>query len=215
MNTANSVAPRRRALPAGPWQAWLVAALAGLPGLGQAQLPSQAPSHLPLRASAGAGAGAAHVPAAAAATLQALQWLAGCWQSELDEPGSGEQWMTAAGGTMLGMARTLKGGRTVQFEFMQLRESALGLVFIAHPSGQAGTRFVAVDAGEAAAVFERSGPDFPQRVIYRLLPDGGLVARIEGQRNGEPRGVDFPMRRTACDGPAVTRPASGSARQGG
>lgn len=34
----------------------------------------------------------------APATLAPLSWLAGCWQSELDEPGSGEQWMAPAGG---------------------------------------------------------------------------------------------------------------------
>jgi hypothetical protein len=127
-----------------------------------------------------------------------LHWLAGCWHSEIDEPGSGEQWMAEAGGTMLGMARTLKGGRLVQFEFMQIRESAAGVVFTAQPSGLSGTRFTAVVLSPTEAVFENRGADFPQRVIYRLLPDGRLAARIEGQRNGEPRGVDFPMRRGAC-----------------
>lgn len=164
--------------------AWLAAWLAGLAGPAQAQAQAQAP-----------------LGAAPAFTLQPLHWLAGCWASELDEPGSGEQWMAAAGGTMLGMARTLKGGRTVQFEFMQIRESALGVVFIAHPSAQGGTRFAALEISATAVVFEQRGPDFPQRVSYRLLPDGRLAARIEGLRNGEWRSVDFPMRRGACDAP--------------
>jgi Domain of unknown function (DUF6265) len=202
--------PRPRP-PAGLLPACQAAALAAV----LACLPCMAQVQVQPAAGAGAAPGVAAPASAPAGALQALQWLAGCWQSELDEPGSGEQWMSAAGGTMLGMARTLKGGRTVQFEFMQLRESALGLVFIAHPSGQAGTRFLAVEAGESAAVFERGGADFPQRVIYRLRPDGRLAARIEGQRNGEWRGVDFPLRRTACDGPAAAGPASGGVRQGG
>jgi hypothetical protein len=137
-----------------------------------------------------------------------LHWLAGCWRSEVDEPGSGELWMAEAGGTMLGVARTVKAGRTVQFEFMQIRETALGVVFIAHPSAQAGTRFMATELGPTVAVFEQAGADFPQRVSYRLLPDGRLAARIEGLRNGEPRAVDFPMRRGACEA-AAARPASG------
>ena len=140
-------------------------------------------------------------------TLLPLHWLAGCWHSELDEPGSGEQWMAAAGGSMLGMSRTLKGGRAVQFEFMQIRESALGVVLIAQPSGQAGTRFAAVEISANAAVFERRSADFPQRVVYRLQSDGRLAARIEGLRNGELRSVDFPMQRGACDAPV--RPAGG------
>jgi hypothetical protein len=156
---------------------------------------------LPLALLAVTADAAAQVPGPA---LQALHWLAGCWHSEVDEPGSGEQWMAPAGGSMLGMARTLKGGRAVQFEFMQIRESAAGVVFIAQPSGLGGTRFVATELSERVAVFERSEPDFPQRVIYRLQADGRLAARIEGQRNGEPRGVDFPMRRGACDAATPT-----------
>lgn len=133
--------------------------------------------------------------------LATLSWLAGCWQSELDEPGSGEQWMAPVGGVMLGMARTLKGGRAVQFEFMQLRESATGLVFIAQPGGRSGTQFNAVEVTADAAVFERNGADFPQRVAYRRRADGGIAARIEGEAGGVRRGVDFPLRRTSCPAP--------------
>lgn len=138
--------------------------------------------------------------AQAAPALATLAWLAGCWQSELDEPGSGEHWMAPAGGSMLGMARTLKGGRTVQFEFMQLRESATGLSFIAQPGGRQASVFVAKEATAEAAVFERQSADFPQRVAYHLRPDGGLAARIEGDAGGQRRAVDFPMRRVACPG---------------
>ena len=116
-------------------------------------------------------------------------WLAGCWQSTLDEPGSGEQWMAPAGGSMLGMARTLKGGRMVQFEFMQLRESVTGLSLIAQPGGRQPSVFIAKEASTEAAVFERQSAEFPQRVAYRLRPDGGLAARIEG----DAKVADVPM----------------------
>lgn len=134
--------------------------------------------------------------------LRALYWLAGCWRSEIDEPGSGEQWMAPAGGTMLGTARMLKGGRVVQTEFMLLRETPDGRVVLStHPPGQPGQSFQATAIDQAAAVFERGGDGFPQRVIYRLLPDGRLAERVEGLRNGELRGVDFPMRRADCTAP--------------
>lgn len=177
----------RAPAPPGPGRAaWaaLALCLSGATAVAQPQAPGAAPT-----------------PAqAASAGLAALHWLAGCWRSEIDEPGSGEQWMPAAGGTMLGMSRTLKGGRTAQFEFMQIRASAAGaVVFIAHPGGRPGTTFVGTELGDAAAVFENLGHDFPQRVIYRLQPGGRLAARVEGQRGGELRGVDFPMRRVGCD----------------
>lgn len=183
-------------------------AFAGAMGLcgAAAMAQSQAPA---------AGVVAAPAPAAAA-PLAALHWLAGCWRSEVDEAGSGEQWMPAAGGTMLGMSRTLKGGRTVQFEFMQIRASAAGaVVFIAQPGGRPGSSFMGIEISETAAVFENLGHEFPQRVIYRLQPRGQLAARIEGLRGGELRGVDFPMRRSACDSPAAAPTTSGGASQGG
>lgn len=204
MKTVDRAVPARRssarqAASAGLLIGGLTACLAGLPGLVQAQPAAGA---APLASSLAASPTSAPT-SASTATLQPLHWLAGCWHSELDEPGSGEQWMAAAGGTMLGLSRMVKGGRTVQFEFMQIRESALGVLFIAHPSAQAGTRFAAVELSASAAVFEQRGPDFPQRVIYRLLPDGRLAGRIEGLRNGEWRGVDFPMRRGPCDAPVT------------
>jgi hypothetical protein len=128
-----------------------------------------------------------------------VAWLAGCWAQQGREAGSVEQWMTPAGGLMLGMARTLKNGRVVEFEFMQIRADAEGkLSYIAQPQGRPPTEFKPLRQGEAEAVFENPAHDFPQRVLYRLAAPDRLVARIEGQMNGKERGIDFPMQRTAC-----------------
>ena len=130
----------------------------------------------------------------------ALAWLAGCWATLEGEPGSGEQWMPPAGGTLLGVSRTVKGGRTVAHEFMQIRETAPGrLAFIANPSGQAQATFPAKSLGTHEIVFENPAHDFPQRVIYRLDDAGFLRARIEGEIDGKPRAEDFPMRRVSCE----------------
>ena len=130
----------------------------------------------------------------------ALAWLAGCWASEGGEPGSGEQWMSPAGGTLLGTSRTVAKGRTVAHEFMQIREHEPGrLAFIANPSGQAQATFPVKSLGEQAVVFENPTHDFPQRVIYRLDEAGVLRARIEGTIDGKPRAEDFPMRRVRCE----------------
>ena len=140
---------------------------------------------------------------AAESSVESLAWLAGCWQPEQGDAGSGEHWLPPAGGTMLGVSRTVKNGKTVEFEFMQLRTSAEGkLVLIALPSGQKETTFVASAVSERSVTFENPQHDFPQRVIYRLQPEGRLVARIEGTRDGKVRGMDFPMKRVSCDAPA-------------
>ena len=141
--------------------------------------------------------------------LERLAWLAGCWRAEGGEAGSGEQWLPPAGGSMLGVSRTVRQGQTATHEFMQLREGADGnVVFIAQPAGQAEGRFTMEAGGPAEALFENPQHDFPQRVIYRLEEGGRLRARIEGRAPGakEMRTVDFPLQRVPCEAP------SGSAR---
>ena len=101
---------------------------------------------------------------------------------------------------MLGMSRTVRQGRTVAFEFMQVREHAeAGLVFIAQPSGRPPTTFRLLKLGAAEAVFENLEIDFPQRVRYARLSDSHLAASIEGQPHGQPRRIDFAFTRAACD----------------
>lgn len=132
--------------------------------------------------------------------LDAVAWLAGCWRADGGEAGSVEQWMAPAAGTMLGMARTVRAGRTTEFEFMRIVAEDPGLVFIAQPSGRPPTRFAAARVSPTEVVFENPGHDFPQRVIYAQDGADHLRARIEGTRGGQPRGIDFPMTRAACDG---------------
>ena len=137
---------------------------------------------------------------AAAQQLDQIAWLAGCWVAENGEPGSIEVWMPPTGGTMLGLGRTVKGGKTVEHEFMQIRHAADGkLIYVALPSRQKETTFVLKALSERDVVFENLEHDFPHRVMYRLLADGRLAARIEGTLKGAPRGIDFPMRRAHCD----------------
>lgn len=107
--------------------------------------------------------------------------------------------MLPAGGTMLGMSRTVKNGATLTFEFMQIRATAdRSLEFVAHPSGQAETTFPLLRLNDTEAVFENLQHDFPQRIVYRL-DNGKLRARIEGKRNGSIRAIEFPMSRVKCD----------------
>jgi hypothetical protein len=123
-------------------------------------------------------------------------WLAGRWQFEQDGRVVSEEWMAPAGGTMLGMSRTVKAGRTVEYEFIVLRADESGtLQYIASPSGQTPTTFKLISLGDGSAVFENKANDFPQRIIYTRKPDGSLLASIEGERNGKVRRVDYPYRR--------------------
>lgn len=130
-----------------------------------------------------------------------LGWLQGCWAADGADAGSVEQWTSAAAGTMLGMSRTVRGGKVRAFEFMQLREDQPGkLTFTAQPSGQAPTTFSLLRESENEFVFENLAHDFPQRVIYRRAGENALHARIEGMSKGAVKGIDFPMKRVKCEG---------------
>jgi hypothetical protein len=135
---------------------------------------------------------------ASPSSVQDLVWMSGCWASVGGEAGSGETWTAPAGGTLLGVSRTVKGGKTVAHEFMQIRETGAGqIAFIALPSGQSEASFPLVRLSGQEAVFENPQHDFPQRVIYRR--DGDLLTgRIEGRIGGEAKAIDFPMRSQPC-----------------
>jgi hypothetical protein len=132
--------------------------------------------------------------------IDKLAWLAGCWAIDGAEPGSEERWMPLAGGTMLGVSRTIEQGKTVAFEFMEIRHLPDGkLAFVAHPSGQDTTVFTALRVSDSEVVFENPEHDFPQRVAYAKDGASKLRARIEGTERGALRVIDFSMSRTSCD----------------
>ncbi len=128
-------------------------------------------------------------------TINDLAWLTGCWENFSGKRQRDETWSKPVGGTMLGVARAVVDGKTTEYEFMRIHQEADGLFFTAQPSGQPQASFKLVSLRDNVATFENPKHDFPQRVIYGLKPDGSLRARIEGEMNGKPRGIEFPFTR--------------------
>ncbi|GGC99091.1 DUF6265 family protein [Undibacterium terreum] len=135
---------------------------------------------------------------AQAASLADLDWLSGCWQSTGGEAGSEEHWLAAAGGSLLGMGRTVVKGKMVDFEFMRIEQDKDQLIFTAKPSRKPEASFQMISLQGKKVVFENATKDFPQRVIYQLKDDGSLLGRIEGKSNDKERAIDFPMQRKSC-----------------
>lgn len=135
-------------------------------------------------------------------TLESLNWLAGCWQMSAGRTQIAEQWMPPAGGMMLGINRTVKDGRAVEYEFLRISEEHNTLVYTAIPSGQEKASFTLSGGGEGEFIFENKEHDFPQRVIYKSA-GGALLASIDGSMKGKFRRIDFPMQRVPCSGAAA------------
>ena len=143
------------------------------------------------------------LPAVAAADIDRLGWLAGCWAYDGAEPGSGEHWTGPAGGTMFATSRTIRNGKTIAFEYLRIEEDSTGrLQLVASPSGQATTTFSLLRLEDGEVAFENPQHDFPQRIIYKLDGADRLLGRIEGDRDGKISRVEFPMSRVACDPPS-------------
>ena len=131
--------------------------------------------------------------------LEDLAWLAGCWENSRAGRTAEERWTKPKAGMMLGTGQTVKDGKTVEFEFMRIHEEKGEIFFTAKPSGQPEASFKLISYKDSKAIFENPQHDFPQRVIYGKQPDSSLLARIEGEMNGQKRGIDFPFKRAKCE----------------
>ena len=138
---------------------------------------------------------------AQSATIDRVKWLQGCWQTTRGEATIEEQWMAPRGGTMLGMGRTVRGGKIAEYELVLIKEQGAALAYEAHPSGQPSATFLSTTASDTSVVFENPKHDFPQRVGYQRDGSDGLQAWIDGEVNGKARRVDFAYRRARCEAP--------------
>jgi hypothetical protein len=114
-----------------------------------------------------------------AQTLKDLAWLTGSRSmqgSVLIE----ERWTDPASNMMLGVSRTIRGDKVVEFEFLRIEARADGLYYVAQPGGRPPTDFKLTRWDGTEAVFENPQHDFPKRILYRRLPDNVVVARVDG-----------------------------------
>jgi hypothetical protein len=141
---------------------------------------------------------AAAQDAAAQDALAPAAWLAGCWELSSNGRVTHEQWMAPRGALMMGISRTVVRDTAREYEHLRIDARGGSVRYIAHPSGQAETAFPATTVSDSLLVFSNPAHDFPQRISYRRTSRDSIVARVEGVRSGQTRGINFPMRRVNC-----------------
>lgn len=145
----------------------------------------------------------AHRQASQGSSLEQLAWFTGCWAYTSPRVVIEEHWTSPAGGSMLGMSRTLRrnptGDSTIAWEFIRVYARGIDLVYAAQPHNQPAAEFVSEKVSDGEVVFANPAHDFPQRIIYRRVRTDSLRARVEGTQSGRTRGSDFPYARVACD----------------
>lgn len=136
-----------------------------------------------------------------AVQIENLAFMKGCWEivkPDLDVRIE-EHWLGPSGGTMVGVSRSVRSGKTSGWEYLRIEAGERGVFFVSKPrESKEETFFRLKDLKSGHAVFEYPDHDFPQRVIYRA-EQGALSARIEGTQNGKTTGIDFPYKRVKCE----------------
>ena len=124
-----------------------------------------------------------------------MSWLSGRWCR-----GSGanlveEYWLPANSDLMLGVSRTVKNGKAVEFEFIRIATVDGVPTYLAQPSGRPPTAFKQTAAGEHWIRFENPQHDFPTRIEYRREGDA-LKAEIAGPgKDGKEKVIPFPYQK--------------------
>lgn len=133
------------------------------------------------------------------AEIDKLTFMAGCWAGPFGDQVNQEMWMRPAAGTMMGLARNLKGDRTTFIEFTLINEEngVLGMTVQLKLAGEK-TRFTVQRLRAGEVIFENPVHDFPQRILYRAQGKNRLFARVEGVAKGKAMSEEFPMKRVSC-----------------
>ena len=128
--------------------------------------------------------------------LASLGWLTGDWVSRAEDGSGGvfeEHWTAPLGGTMIGMNRTARSGKTLFFEYLRIEARTDGVYYVAYPKGGEGTSFFMTAEGENYVAFENPDHDYPQKIEYRREGET-LYATISGHENGEQKSSSWQWR---------------------
>jgi len=142
-------------------------------------------------------AGLALCAAQATAAEPSMDWLAGHWCGGEEGRSIEEVWLPEAGGSLIGLSRTLRDGAMRSFEFMRIVRDGDAPGLHVQPNGAPPTLFVIGEQGEGWVRFENPEHDFPNRIEYRRDGDH-LRAHIAGPGpDGKEMKIPFDYRR--CD----------------
>ena len=97
---------------------------------------------------------------------------------------------------MIGMGRTVVGGKTAEFEFLRIEQRGDDVFYVAHPNARCPqTDFKLTSLTPQEVVFENPEHDYPKRVIYRKT-SAGLVASVDGGAGTKSQTFSYvPMRK--------------------
>ncbi len=119
-----------------------------------------------------------------------LTWLAGTWVQNRGDNRVEETWTAPDSGTLFGINRTAKSGKTTFHEFLRIEPRESGLTYVALPKGAPQeTGFTATEHGPNWVRFENPKHDFPTAITYKRVDDRLEIA----VRGPDGKGFDLAM----------------------
>src|SRR5262249_26133576 len=68
--------------------------------------------------------------------IEDLSWISGDWETAPGRAQIDEHWTKVAGGSLIGMSRTVAGGKTVFFEYLRIEARGAEIYYVAHPKAR-------------------------------------------------------------------------------
>lgn len=112
--------------------------------------------------------------------LERLSFMAGSWRISMPNGAVTEEtWTTPSGGSLVGMGRSVRAGKTTFHEYLRIEARGDQIVYVAQPMGQPPTEFKLVPGAGKQATFENPQHDWPKRIRYERT-NKGLAVRVDG-----------------------------------
>lgn len=127
-----------------------------------------------------------------------LMRLRGTWAMQNRKGLLFEEWEKSGDSEINGKSYRLNQNDTVLLERVKIKKEGNDIFYIPSVQNQNQGQpvfFKLITAEDNKFIFENKLHDFPQRIIYNLVSNDSIVARIEGSKNGMSGGSDFFFKR--------------------
>jgi len=129
--------------------------------------------------------------------LYKANWLLGEWE-KTDSLGTlKEIWKTMDDSTFVGESYYIQNEKdTIHSERIELMQDKDHLIYTATVKGENNDEpipFQMTKDADSLLVFENPKHDYPQKIQYKLLKNGSLVATVSGKKNGKASAENYPM----------------------
>lgn len=134
------------------------------------------------------------------ATLEPVIWLEGTWVNEstfgFKQPPQHlfERWEVYPD-SISGIGYNVQGEDTAITERIAIMVVNNKLTYVARPNNQAMVTFTLTYSSSNEWIFENKANDFPQKLIYKKLPNDSLLVTLEGIQNTIERSIDLPYKK--------------------